>query len=409
MCSFTLLSFQDAAFLLEVKLTYSHKLYRSIGEVNLDDWQQVCQASSSNVFMDFRFLLTIEKTMAGFSKFWYVLFYDESGNPTACTVLSTFKADLSIVADQSTKQLISYVRHFFPSFLYLKVLFCGLPISIGQNYTLIAPGKNYQSVISLIDSVMNTIAASEKVGVIIYKEFDVDKCKQFDVLMRLGYRRADSLPMHCFPPKFSTFDDYCTALKFKYRKNIKISRQKFEKAGLRIINLRDKDTILQIYTPEVHQLYEAVVQKSDYKLEVLPVDFFCELERNLPNEIIFTLAYKANKIVGFVCSVCSNSSFYLLFCGLDYSLNPESDLYFNLIYESLNQALKCKVSYIEVGQTADTFKARLGCYQKPLYLYIKGRKFLLSWLIRTRLSLLFPPPPGVHTFDIYKQINTLEK
>lgn len=384
-------------------MSYSYKLYNSIFDVDLDHWKFVCQESNSNAYMDIRIFIAIENTMVNFSKFWYVIFYDDDGNPVACTSLSTFQSDLGIVASQKAKKLISYVRRLFPFFLYLNVLFCGLPISIGKNHLIITKNANHQLIINLLDSLMKTIAAKEKAKLAIYKEFNSEECHQLDALLHLGYLRADSLPMHSFKATFSNFSEYCTALKSHYRNDINRSRRKFEKAGLRIVQLKDTEKILQIYTPEMHQLYEAVVQKSENRLEILPVTFFRELAINFSGQVLFTLVYKDDQIVAFNCSLCTTSNIHYLFCGLNYSLNAESDLYFNLMYRALDEALKHNVPEIHFGQTADTFKARLGSYQTPLYLYIKGTGFMFNWLVRKSFNMLFPKPPLVPSYNIYKQ------
>ncbi|WP_017655346.1 GNAT family N-acetyltransferase [Fortiea contorta] len=389
-------------WLIKSERTYSYKLYNSILDVDLDDWKQVCQTSDSNIYMDIRLLLTIEKTMADFSKLWYVIFYDRNGNPSACTSLSTFKTDLGVVASKGTKKFITNVRQLLPSFLYLNVLFCGLPISIGKNHLIFEKNANQQLIIKSFDSIMNTIAVKEKTKLTIYKEFNSQECHQLDTLLKLDYVKAESLPMHSFQAKYANFAEYCAALKSHYRNDIKRSKRKFEKGGLRIVQLKDTEKILQIYTPEIHQLYEAVVQKSENKLENLPISFFRELAINFPGQLIFTLVYKDDKIVAFNCSLCTQSSVHYLFCGLDYSLNAESDLYFNLMYAALDEALKQNVQKIDFGQTADTFKARLGSYQTPLYMYIKGTGYLLNFIIRKSFYILFPNPVLVPSYNIYK-------
>lgn len=389
--------------LTETKTNYSYKLFNSILSVNLDDWKQVCQINGFNVYMDIRFLLTIEKTMGEFSKFWYIIFYDQNGNPSACTSLCTFKTDLGVVASKGTKKFITQVRRMLPSFLYLNILFCGLPISIGKNHLTFVENANQELIIKSLDSIINTIAAREKTKLTIYKEFNSQQCNQLDALLQFGYLKAKSLAMHSFQAKFANFLEYCSALKSHYRNDINRSRKKFEKAALRVIQLKDTEKILQIYTPETHQLYEAVVQKSENQLETLPISFFRELAIHFPGQLLFTLVYKNDKIVAFNCSLCTQSSVHYLFCGLDYSLNAESDLYFNLMYAALDEALKHNVSKIDFGQTADTFKARLGSYQTPLYMYIKVRGFLLNWIVRKSFNILFPNPTLVPSYNIYKQ------
>jgi hypothetical protein len=78
---------------------------------------------------------------------------------------------------------------------------------------------------------------------------------------------------------------------------------------------------------------------------------------------------RASKIVAFGWCLQGPNSYHMMYAGLDFALNDEMDLYFNLHYAALDRALRSGVSRIEFGVTADAFKARLGCYAEPLYFH----------------------------------------
>ena len=382
-------------------MTYSYKLYHSIQEINLHDWQQIVDQNKSKLFMDIHFLLTMEKSMNKFTKFWYLIFYDHNQVPHGCVALSTFKTDLTIFINNNIKVYLYLLRKRFPYFLYTNILFCGLPISLGQNHLIFVSEANQREIIELLNTFMEKLAIDEKASLIVYKEFDSSECKQLDILLNFGFSRADSLPMNHFAPTFVSFDDYYNSLRANYRKEVRKSRNKFKKAGLNLINIQDSEKILDIYTSEIHQFYEAIVNKSKTKLEILPITFFQELVINFPEQVCLTLAYDQNKIIGFMFSLYNESIFYCLFCGLDFQFNGESDLYFNLAYGTLEKALTFDLLDIEVGQTADVFKARLGCYQKPLYIYVKGVGFIFNWLVKRLFKFLFPKPLPVPLYKVF--------
>ena len=73
------------------------------------------------------------------------------------------------------------------------------------------------------------------------------------------------------------------------------------------------------------------------------------------------------------------------------------------MYAALDEALKQNVLKIDFGQTADTFKARLGSHPTLLYMYIKGSGYLLNLIIRKNFYILFPNPDLVPSYNIYKQ------
>jgi predicted N-acyltransferase len=206
-----------------VRLSYSYRIYYSIQELDLDSWQQIFCKTNNMVFMDVNFLSVIEKSMQDVSKFWYIVFYDQSGSPHACTCLSSFKIDPLMLAHQQVKKIIYFLREFYDRFLYVNILFCGLPISLGQNHLLFAPEANQIQIIELLEGVMQGLAITEKASLIIYKEFNISECQQIDILLQLGYCRAESLPMNHFQPSFLDFDHYYDSLKSNYRKNIKKS------------------------------------------------------------------------------------------------------------------------------------------------------------------------------------------
>ncbi len=91
----------------------------------------------------------------------------------------------------------------------------------------------------------------------------------------------------------------------------------------------------------------------------------------------------------------------MLYAGLDYRLNDELDLYFNLMYAGLDRALRKGVSRIEVGQSAGVFKARIGCYSEPLYVFAKGLGPLMSRIIHYGAGVMIaqvPPHPPSNIF-----------
>lgn len=387
-------------------LGYRYKLFNSINEVTSDDWNSVCQNSKEDLFMDLRFISTVESTMSQYSKFWHVIFYDNEDVPVACTSLCRFDVDLFIFTNAHIKKAGNFFRSMFPSFMTFKILFCGLPVSIGQNHLRLTPQADHDAVMKILDQILQELAQSEKSWFIVLKEFNSESCERMSSLAELGYRRGESLPMHNFNPRFSDFAEYCSSLKSHYRYDIKRSMRKFKSAGLKVVRLTDSNQIRRIYVREAHNLYEAVVAKSENKLEILPMEFFHELSRQFPEQMSYTLAYQGNQIVAFNCALYSNTSYHFLFCGLNYELSPSADIYFNIMYSDLDNALKHGGSIIQVGQTADKFKARLGCFQESLYVYIKGTSKLPHYFLKLFFNIIFPAQKKHASNRIIKQENT---
>jgi len=139
-----------------------------------------------------------------------------------------------------------------------------------------------EAVLATLDAALAEIAARERAWLIVWKEFDATAAARLAPLLARGYHRAESPVMHELDVRFKDFPDYCAALKSHYRSDVRRSERKFRASGFRVAQMHAAEEIRRVYTPEVHRLYEAVVAKSPVKLEVLPIEFFRELVRQIP-------------------------------------------------------------------------------------------------------------------------------
>ena len=385
--------------------------HSSTEEMPWQDWEQVRHhAKGGDTFMGMspRFLACIEQSMNDISQLWYVLFYSDTGTPIASACLSTLRVDLVAIADAGTRRAIGALRKLLPSLCHLNVLFCGLPVSLGQKNLLFTPEADPKAVLAALDRLLTTIARQQKAWFIVYKEHGDEDLHDLKSLVQHGYRQAVSLDMHVFEEPFQNFEHYLSNLNSHYRYDIRRSRRKLDRAGVTISRWEDPATIRALYTEALHQRYLDVVEKSENKLEILPVDFFHELTRQFPRQVALTGLVKDGQILAFNWSLTNDASYQFMFCGIDYSANAKMDLYFNLMYSELDYALQSGAREIKVGQTASQFKTRLGCSQRPLHLFIKGVDAISRSLLALGFNLLFPPRPERQEADIYssKYIST---
>ena len=108
-------------------------------------------------------------------------------------------------------------------------------------------------------------------------------------------------------------------------------------------------------------------------------EFFNELSKQFPDQLVLTTVTIDQRVVAFSFSLATAAGYYILFCGVDYDLNRIADLYFNVMYAELGQALSVRTDTIQVGQTADEFKTHLGCTASPRSICVRG---VVRWLTR---------------------------
>ena len=147
----------------------------------------------------------------------------------------------------------------------------------------------------------------------------------------------------------------------------------------------------------MHRLYLAVHERAEVKLELLPAEFFRQLAARCGDCVRLTAVLQGPRIVAFAWGILFGNAYQNVFVGLDYQLNDEFDLYFNLMASDLDHALRLGAAEIQTGQTADVFKSRLGCRGQPRYVYAKGTRWFSAAPLRWTHTLLMPPPPAARS------------
>jgi hypothetical protein len=374
---------------------YTSTIARSIAERDSGDWL-------GGGLMDPRFLRAVELSLAADGKFWNVVIEDDAGQRVACSFLSLYRVDPALFVEGPGantlgwlgKTRLQQVRRLFPALRRLNVVFCGTPVSTGESHLRLTAQADRQAVVRLLDKIMSKLAQRHGSRILVFKEFDDADPALYAALEACGYLPVASWPMNHLPAHFQSFDDLYAALRSKYRNQIQRSLKKFAHSGLRIEHVQGGALIERLYTDEVHRLYLAVLRRAEVKLETLPAEFFRELARAFPREIVFTTACQADRIVGFVCSLHLADQYFNLFCGIDYQFNDQADVYFNLLFKDADFALRCGAKSINVGQAAYDFKSRMGCFTRPRYFFVKIRGPFMAPLLRKLAPLFFPAPPA---------------
>jgi GNAT acetyltransferase-like protein len=379
---------------------YTSSVRSSIRERDVREWQPFVRPG--DVVTDPRFLTAVERSMGDEAKFWNVVFNDPAGRPAGAAVLSLFPIDGLLFVREPWKRRLQSLRRLFPRFLKVKVLLCGCPVSTGQSHLRFAPGSDHRAVLRLLDRLMTRVARTEGARFVALKEFDGEEVGRCDELSSLGYVRADSLPMNEFPTRFRDYDHVLSSMRSRYRNQVKHSQKKFQQSGLRVVHTRGGEHVASLFTEDTYRLYLSVLDRADVKLERLPAEFFRELARRFPEEATFTLIYQGERLVAFVCGLFHGDAYANLFCGLDYRLNEEADLYFNLMFHDVDYALRSGARSLHVGQTADDFKSRMGCYTRPRYFYVKVHAPFGAPLLRAASPWLFPPVPAMPERNLFK-------
>jgi predicted N-acyltransferase len=352
-------------------MSYSCRVFDSIARIDRSAWQQVCSLARAPIFMDVRFAAAVEASMQPNCRFWYVIVDDENGRPAACAGLHAMTIDLTDFADPRLAGMIKRLPGV-TKFRRLKALFCSMPGAPGDRTIAMTPAANSAQVLAQLDAELDKLGGFIGADTIMYKEFGPADLEWTNSLLGLGYRRIVIPPMHLLPPSFADFSEYCAALRTRYRQQVNRSIRKLKHSGIETKVLTETEEILRLYLPEVHAMYCEMVARSDVKLEIFPIEYYQELTKHLSGQVELVALVKDTRIIAFGWCLYDSSTYHMMYAGLDYSLNRDYDLYFNLMYAGFDRALRKRLQRIHVGQTATVFKSRMGCDSEERYVYAKG-------------------------------------
>ena len=383
---------------------YRVRLVRRVADIPEADWSSV-RAIESSLLMDRRFLGTVERAFPD-ARCYHAIVYDQRDQACAWASLCAFPVDLATLAGAAARSAVARVRAVRPEFARVCTLFVGLPVSLGQSHLVIDPDADAAAVLSALDDACMGVAECERASLVVWKEFDPGTAARLASLRDRGYFRAETPPMHELDAGFPSFDAYCAALTAHYRADIRRSERKFRASGLQVLQLQDAAAIARIYTPQAHRLYESVVDRASVKLEMLPIEFFQTLVEEFAGLVTLTVIADGDRVVAFNWGLLDGRVYHYLFCGIDYAVARDTDLYFNLMYHQLDAALRLRPDRVEMGQTADVFKARLGCRAVPRYVYVKACRAWTRAALRWGASLLFPSRPSVPSRAVFKAPGT---
>lgn len=381
-------------------------IHEKISRCNADEWDEIVRVSRSGILMSHGFVAAVEEAFEDQARFAHAVVYD-GRRAVACGSFCAFPIDFNLLADGFARRITEIMSKQVPSMMRKKIVFCGLPVSVGAKHLAIAQGARHEDVLRAMHEIAVSFARREHAPYIVFKEFPAGDSPTMDFLQQLGYRRFSSPAMNTFGRQFSDIDSYIAALRSRYRQCVRKSLAKSRAADLRYERLTDTGAILRLYGPSLHRLYEAVALSSTHRLELLPLSFFHSLARRLPGRIGLTLVYAGDRVAAFNWNLFYGEVYHFLFAGLDYTLNPSLDLYFNLMYAEMDYAFRAGAEALVFGQTADDFKVRLGCNQERRFFYVASASRVGSLILKAAGEFLLPEPPRPATHHVFRDPDSL--
>jgi hypothetical protein len=188
---------------------------------------------------------------------------------------------------------------------------------------------------------------------------------------------GNTLPTIVFKNKFSDWEKYLNSLRSDYRHRLRLVEQKSRELKLHRTSCLD-------FNRKMYFQYLQVFSRSDAKLEKLSFNFF----KFLPEEFCLTEITYKDYLAGWFITLYADQKLYFFLGGIDYSLNRKYSVYLKLLNEIIKLGISLNAEIIDLGQTAEEPKMRLGGENKKLFLVAFHKNLCLRILLRTAIKML---------------------
>jgi hypothetical protein len=214
------------------------------------------------------------------------------------------------------------------------------------------------------------------------------------------------LPNVALDLRQASWADYQRSLRSSYRRRLKRITAKFGQ-------VEQVTTNCSAFSARHYQLYLAILKRTPSRLETLTEAFF----KNLPPAFQLTTCYlpipttssspdadpelrERSTMLCWSITCREEGHCYFFFGGMDYDQLEVYDSYFNNLFGVLKIALEQKCTHLDLGQTAEIPKMRLGGALIPKQMFLYHHRPVFRWMLRQLKPLIGYRAvfPEVHVF-----------
>lgn len=380
---------------------FAFAVYDSIAMVNVEHWNSVVNYGSE--FLKIPYLTVLENEHPDNMRFHYAIIYDAK-TPVAIAYFQVvdftsegFGSLIELENSEISCAITDYLKKHFTNHLKrsadkinMRLLICGNAFISGEHGFTYSPQIDKTEVFDALADVIYRIGRAEKlrgkIAAILVKDFYTSEKNASDELREFKYYDFLVEPNMIVNIVWKTFSEYLNAMSKKYRNRAKGIIKKGEVIERKMFSPED----IRANSKQIQLLYNNVHLKAKFRLASLSVAYFAELKKVLKEDFIFIAYYQNEKMIGFRTSFILNRSVEAHFIGLDYSLNKELDLYQNILYDYVKEAIDKNAEQLFLGRTASEIKTTVGAEAEQLTCYIRHRNPLSNRIIKPFVEHLKP-------------------
>ena len=380
---------------------FSFAVYDSASMINTEHWNNVVKHGSE--FLELNYLNVLEKEHPDNMRFHYSILY-KANKPVAIAYFQvidfsseSFGNSMTLEQDEFSCLVGGYIKKHVANHILrnadkinMRLLICGNACISGEHGFTMIPDLNKTKAFDALADVIYRISRAEKlrgkIAAVLVKDFYSTSLPYSKELEEYNYHDFFVEPNMIVDIEWNTFDEYLNAMSKKYRKRAKSIVSKGQVLERKTFSAAD---IISNHT-EIEQLYNNVHHKAKFRMATLTPTYFAELQSALKESFVFTAYYYNGKMAGFRTSFVMKEHVEAHFIGLDYGLNKELEIYQNILYDYIKEAIGNHSAQLFLGRTASEIKSTVGAKAHELKCYIRHRNPLSNRIIKPFIDYLKP-------------------
>jgi hypothetical protein len=380
---------------------FAFAVYDSVNMINREHWDAV--AAHGSEFLEVPFLSVLETEAPDNMHFHYALIYD-AGKPVAIAYFQVidFSAEsFSSLFDQDSKEfscmITDYIKKHLTNHILrnvdkinMRLLICGNAYVSGEHGFTCLPEVDKKEAIDALADVIYRIGRAEKlrgqIAAILVKDFYSSSIKHAAELEEYKYHDFLVEPNMIVDVQWRTFDEYLNAMSKKYRNRAK----SIVKKGLVLERKEFTHEDISKNSKKIQELFNNVHLKAKFRMASLSSAYFVELKKTLGDKFNFVGYYYEGELIGFRSTFILRDAAEAHFIGLNYELNKELELYQNILYDYIREAMENNRQKLFLGRTASEIKSTVGAEAYELTCYIRHRNPLSNRIIKPFIDFLKP-------------------
>lgn len=266
-----------------------------------------------------------------------------------------------------------------------KMLICGNLFFVGQHGWILRPDWAHQAeFLHNLGTGLRQVARREGAKVIVCKDFDAPV--PFDKKACLHPLNFQPNMVMAIQPSWSAIDDYLDAMSAKYRTRAKRAFKKRE--GLYFKELSQPE--IELWADQLAELYQGIVAASGFSVACVEANYFPALKVALGRNYRITAAFEGTQLVGFYSTVRNDRILEAHFIGFLPAYNKTHQIYLNMLYHMVEEAIAGRAEKINFARTALEIKSSVGAVAETATVYMAHVHPLLNRFLPWSVRLLEP-------------------